>query len=209
MQDYQIYTIGHSTHQIESFINLLYKYSINCVIDVRSIAASAFNPQFNKDALSKSLSQSNVIYMHFTKEFGARRHDSNLLDDEGKVDFEKVRRDKYFLSGIDRLKNGAKKGFIIALMCSEAEPFDCHRFSLISVFLERECFNVKHILKDGKIKTNAHLEERLLKRYEEKYPDDPVFKHEISLNLKISKAYRLRNKEIAYSPYFKENTEKL
>lgn len=209
MEEYLIYTIGHSTHQIERFVELLRNYCVNCVIDVRSVAASSFNPQFNKDPLSKYLKESNITYMHFAKEFGARRKETELLDDEGKVDFEKVRREENFISGINRLKLGIKKGYTIALMCSEAEPFDCHRFSLISVFLERESFVVKHILKDNNIVTNAQLEQRLLKHYENKYPDNPVFKHEISFYLKLSRAYRLRNKEIAYSPYVKEIAEKL
>lgn len=208
-QNYLIYTIGHSTHKIEDFIKLLVKFSINCIVDVRSIAASSFNPQFNKASLSKLLKENHIYYMHFDKEFGARRNEIHLLDDDGKVDFEKVRSEKIFLQGVDRVKKGIQRGYIIALMCSEAEPFDCHRFSLISVHLERELFIVKHILKNGGIKTNAELEERLIKRYEEKYPVDPVFKHETSLNLKIAKAYRLRNIEIGYSPNNKENSEKL
>ncbi|WP_414648338.1 DUF488 family protein, partial [Dinghuibacter sp.] len=47
-----IYTIGHSTHQLDYFLELLKGFSINCLIDVRSVAASTYNPQYNKEPLS-------------------------------------------------------------------------------------------------------------------------------------------------------------
>src|SRR5881227_321241 len=130
-----IYTIGHSSHQIDYFLELLKIFSINCVIDVRSIAASSYNPQFNKEPLSNFLKNNQIAYLHFAEEFGARHTDPDLLDEEGKVDFEKVRMAWLFKSGVERLWKGVEKGFIIALMCSEAEPFDCHRFSMISIAL--------------------------------------------------------------------------
>ncbi len=198
-----IYTVGHSTHEIDYFIELIKNFSINCIIDVRSIAASTHNPQFNKEFLSESLKKSDVLYIHMPKEFGARHTDINLLDDEGKVDFDKVRKSYHFKSGIERLRKGIDKGFKIALMCSEKEPFDCHRFSMISVALEKDGFEVNHILKDKTLKTNAQLENQLLKKYDKKIPKPSVFEPNVSLEQQLKAAYKLRNKEIAYSPYSK------
>ena len=42
-----VYTIGHSTHTIDEFVKILKKYGIKMVIDVRKIAKSRHNPQFN------------------------------------------------------------------------------------------------------------------------------------------------------------------
>ena len=89
-------------------------------------------------------------------------------------------------------------------MCSEGEPFDCHRFSMVSIALEKDGFEVKHILKDKTIKTNAQLESQLLKKYEKKIPQPDMFQPNISLDDQLKAAYRLRNKEIAYSPYSKQ-----
>ncbi|MCF6157083.1 MAG: DUF488 family protein [wastewater metagenome] len=55
--------------------------------------------------------------------------------------FEKVRKTKDFLTGVDRLRNGLDMGYTIVLMCSEAEPFDCHRFSLLSYHLTSSLLN--------------------------------------------------------------------
>jgi uncharacterized protein (DUF488 family) len=87
-----IYTIGHSTHAIDYFLELLTDYKITCVVDVRSLSASRFNPQYNKNALSTFLRAHGITYLHFGEEFGARQSDPQLLDDKGKVDFEKMRK---------------------------------------------------------------------------------------------------------------------
>ena len=202
-----IYTIGHSTHPIEVFLDLLKTFSINCLIDVRSVAASSYNPQYNKEPLSNLLKANGITYLHFAEEFGARHTDPDLLDDEGKVNFELVRKSWNFKTGVERVWQGVDKGFTISLMCSESEPFDCHRFSMVSIALEKDGFEVKHILKDKTTKTNAQLESQLLKKYEKKIPQPDMFQPNITLDDQLKVAYRLRNKEIAYSPYLKQPQE--
>ena len=204
-----IFTIGHSTHQIDYFVELLKEYAVNCVIDVRSVAASTYNPQFNKEPLSNYLKKNGITYQHFADEFGARHSDPDLLDEEGKVDFEKIRKSWLFKNGVERLWMAIDKGFTIALMCSEGEPFDCHRFSMISIALEKDGFEVKHILKDKTLKSNAELEKQLLKKYDKKIPKPDMFDPNISVEDQLKAAYRLRNKEIAFSPYSKTNAEQL
>ncbi len=204
-----IYTVGHSTHQINYFLELLKTYSVNCLIDVRSVAASSYNPQYNKEPLSNYLKNNNVTYLHFAEEFGARYTDPDLLDEEGKVDFEKVRKSYNFKNGVERLWFGVDKGDTVALMCSEGEPFDCHRFSMISIALEKDGFEVKHILKDKSLKSNEELEEQLLKKYAKKLPLPELFQQNVTKEDQLRAAYRLRNKDIAFSPYTKEQVEQL
>lgn len=198
-----IYTVGHSTHQIDFFLELIKEYNVNCIIDVRSIAASAYNPQYNQEPFKNFLKIKGINYLHFNEEFGARQTDPDLLDDENKVDFEKVRKSWVFKNGIDRLWQGIEKGFVIALMCSESEPFDCHRFSMISVALVKDGFEVKHILKDKTLKTNTELEDQLLKKYDKKLTKPDMFNPNVTLEDQLKEAYRLKNKEIAFSPYSK------
>ncbi len=196
-----IYTIGHSNHESAYFTELLLLFGVNCVVDVRSVAASSRFPQFNKAALSEALLAQNIRYMHFPKAFGARHDETGLLDENGKVDFEKVQRTQAFQEGVERLRAGLEKGYSIALMCSEAEPFDCHRFSMISKYLQMVGFEVKHICKDKTLKTNGQLENQLLKKYARQLPFAP------SLDEQVAYAYRLRNQDIAYSPYANKEIE--
>jgi uncharacterized protein (DUF488 family) len=203
-----IYTVGHSTHQLDYFLELLKTYSVNCLIDVRSLAASTYNPQYNKEPLSNFLKNNSITYLHFADEFGARHTDLELLDEDGKVDFEKVRKSRNFKSGIERVWLGIEKGFTIALMCSESDPFECHRFSMVSIALEKDGFRVTHILKDKTTKTNGQLESQLLKKYDKKLPKLTMFEPDITPDDQLEVAYRLRNKDIAFSPYAKELVEK-
>ena len=203
-----IYTVGHSTHQLDYFLELLQTYKVNCLVDVRSVAASSYNPQYNKEPLSNFLKNNGVTYMHFAEEFGARHGDPDLLDDEGKVDFEKVRKSWNFQNGVERLWQGINKGFTIALMCSESDPFDCHRFSMVSIALQKDGFDVLHIFKNKTIKTNAEIENQLLKKYDKKLPKPDIFEPNVTLEDQLKAAYRLRNREIAFSPYEKQPEEK-
>lgn len=50
---YKLFTIGHSTHIAEKFIELLSMHTINVVCDVRSNPYSKFNPHFNRETIKK------------------------------------------------------------------------------------------------------------------------------------------------------------
>jgi uncharacterized protein (DUF488 family) len=194
-----LYTVGHSTHSIDYFLELLQSQEISCIVDVRSVAASAYNPQFNKEFLSNFLKKHKITYLHFAQEFGARHTDFAVLDSEGQVDFDKIRQTKIFLSGVDRIQKGIEKGFKIAMMCSEADPIECHRFSMISVYLSRNDFEVKHILKDKSVVSNEDLEEEILKKYAKKIRQSNLFET-VSKEIQLLDAYRVINKEIGFSP---------
>ncbi|SEJ73322.1 Protein of unknown function, DUF488 [Dyadobacter koreensis] len=204
-----LFTIGHSSHPPEYFLELLKHYQITCLIDVRSVAASAYNPQFNKEPLAAFLKNNGINYQHFPREFGARHTDPELLDPEGKVEFEKVRNSTLFKDGIQKLIQGLEKGFTISLMCSEAEPLECHRFSMISLALAQHGFEINHILKDKTFASNAQLEKAILKKFYKKLPVPTVFDPDVTIQDQINAAYRLKNQEIAFSPYTHNSEENL
>ncbi|AZV46335.1 hypothetical protein C3L23_03330 [Nautilia sp. PV-1] len=198
----EIFTIGHSTHKLEDFIKLLQKNNIDVIVDVRSIPYSKYAYWFNKEDLQFYLKKNKIYYIFMGNSLGARWEDKNLIFEDGKVNFEKVMQTKKFQDGIDRILNGVKKGYKIALMCSEKEAFDCHRFSLISRFL-RNKFNIYHIYPD-KILSQAYLEKKLLEKYIKFLPEKNLFHPEISDEERLQKAYKLRNIDIAYNIFTKE-----
>lgn len=194
-----VYTVGHSNHPLPYFLDLLHTHGITCLVDVRSVAASAYNPQFNGGVLFAALKNVGIAYLHFAREFGARHDDPALLDAEGRVDFGSVQRSPPFCSGVERLKTGLEKGHVVALMCSEADPLECHRFALVSEFLSRSGFDVRHILKDKTLLTNADLEGLLLKKYAKKLPQTSLFET-VTPAQQLAAAYRLCNREIGFVP---------
>jgi len=105
---------------------------------------------------------------------------------------------------MERLWQSIDKGHVIALMCSESDPLDCHRFSMVSVGLVKDGFEVKHIMKDKTVKDQKELEDRLLKKYDNYLPKPDMFNPNITIEDQLKEAYRLKNKEIGFSPYSKK-----
>src|SRR6201987_1528486 len=68
----RIWTIGHSTRNIDVFISLLEENGIKVLVDVRSLPGSKRYPQFNKETLTESLNAHGIRYEHFP-ELGGRR----------------------------------------------------------------------------------------------------------------------------------------
>ena len=71
-RDALIFTIGHSTHPIERFLELLGEHRIAIVADVRSFPSSKRWPQFNQAELSASLERAGIEY-RWIKRLGGRR----------------------------------------------------------------------------------------------------------------------------------------
>lgn len=201
-----VYTVGHSNHPIDYFSELLRAHGITCVVDVRSVAASAYNPQYNREPLLTYLKSLGVTYLHFAAEFGARHTDPALHDAGGRVDFDKVRASAAFLSGVDRLKKGLERGYVVSLVCSEADPLDCHRFILIAKYLTENGFDVRHILKNKQAVSHETLEDELLKKYRRKLPQASLFEPNISRQQQLNRAYWLRNQAIGWSATNPEST---
>ena len=196
-----LYTVGHSNSSLEKQLGLLRLAKINCVIDVRSIPASAYSPHFNKEPLSDFLKANGILYGHFGEEFGARRTDSIV---GGQVNFEKALTTEAFLRGVKRIDNGLVKGYKIAFMCSEAKPLDCHRFSMISRFFIDHGYEVNHILHTDEIVPHAILEKEMIDEYVKKKKllqiDVMYMFGEYDAEMQRNDAYRIKNQEIGYKP---------
>ena len=146
-----------------------------------------------------SLKLKKINYLHFPKEFGARQTDLAFLDLEGKVDYSRIRETSEFQEGVRRVLEGLEKNFKIVLMCSEANPFDCHRFVMIAYQFVHDNIPVKHIMKDGLLLDNKDLEKELLKKYSKILPSNDLFTNNVTDQLRLELAYRLRNRDIAFT----------
>ncbi len=74
-----VFTIGHSTHPQERFIELLRQHEITAVCDVRSKPYSRVNPQFDRENLSKALASHGIEYRFLGRELGARSEDPRVM----------------------------------------------------------------------------------------------------------------------------------
>src|SRR3954462_4781414 len=77
----ELFTIGHSTHTAEKFLELLRQHKIEAIGDVRSSPFSAWTPQFNRPALDPALRRPGVQYVFLADHRGARRVEREVYID--------------------------------------------------------------------------------------------------------------------------------
>ena len=196
-----IYTIGHSNYTVEKLIDMLKNYNIDCVVDIRGTPYSKYNIQFDKETIKYTLTKAGFIYIYMAKELAAKRINKQSYNEEGYSDFEKVIKEREFLEGIERLKNGCNKGYKIALLGAMQEPIRCHRSILVGRALRENGFNVKHILDDYSIASQEDIEQMLLDKYfsnRAQMTIDDLIGNSLTREEMIEEGYRLANKEIGY-----------
>jgi uncharacterized protein (DUF488 family) len=146
-------TIGHSTHSLREFIEILQMSGISMVIDVRTLPRSRHNPWFNREEIAPALRDSGIKYVHCAG-LGGFRHPAPLQESvnkgwkneafRGYADYMQT---DAFRTHLQRVIDLARTGKVV-LMCAEAVPWHCHR-SLIADALTVQGIQVLHILDAG------------------------------------------------------------
>ena len=165
--DIECFTIGHSNRPKEEMIILLRKRKIKYLIDVRSVPYSKFAAQYNKEEFSKFLKINGIHYKYFGNMLGGAiiRFNSDNADNAESISLKDIRNSEKFRKGINIVANFLKQGKKIALMCSEKDPFECHRFFLISFSLSKLGFKVNHIISENELVNNRTLEKKLRNKF--------------------------------------------
>lgn len=188
----RILTIGHSNHDWGRFVNLLKGAGVTAVADVRTSPWSRHTPQFNRETLGGALKAEGVAYVFLGAELGGRPEGAHLFDD-GVANYEAMAGQPAFQQGLERVVNGART-HVVALMCSEREPLDCHRCLLVSRRLRMLGLEVSHIHADGAIEAHTATERRLLVC--EGLDHDDIFE---SRESQLARAYIQRARKVAYA----------
>lgn len=152
----RIWTVGHSTWNIDAFMEILRAHGIRALVDVRRYPVSRRYPQFNESELSRSLADAGIRYISLP-DLGGRRQpkaDSRntglrVTGFRGYADYMET---KQFEEAVQRLIHIATDQ-PTAIMCAEALWWRCHRM-LIADFLQAKGYQVIHIL--GQKETEPH-----------------------------------------------------
>ncbi|MCI5131384.1 MAG: DUF488 domain-containing protein [Candidatus Electrothrix sp. EH2] len=187
----ELFTIGYSPHILDTFLDILKKYHITAIADVRSSPYSQFKPEFNREQLDDFLKKHNISYVFIGDLCGARVEEPSCYLN-GKVDYSLVAKNPKFLEGLKRIKQGMKN-YRIALMCAEKDPITCHRAILICRNLLDSDITIKHILSDGTVEEHKDSEYRLLKLFKLDHPE--LFRSE---QQRLDDAYSRQGEKIAY-----------
>jgi len=152
-----VLTVGHSTRSLDEFIGLLRAHSIARVADVRTVARSRHNPQFNGDTLPLALEQAGIAYSHLADLGGFRRpvalsRNLGWRNDSfrGYADYMQT---AAFVQGLAELVEMARRERV-AVMCAEAVPWRCHR-SLIADALVVRGIEVDEIVSAARLERHA------------------------------------------------------
>jgi uncharacterized protein (DUF488 family) len=157
-----LYTIGHSTRSIEELIAALQAHQIETLVDIRAFPMSRRLPQFNREALEKSLPGAGIRYVWMKALGGYRkkilaespnialRNDSfrNYADYMLTAEFEQA------MAELIQLAENSRTAY----MCAERVYFHCHRM-LVSDWLVAHGNDVMHIDGAGPVKTHMLMAE--------------------------------------------------
>ena len=130
-----VYTIGHSTRSQAELIALLRHYGVHTLVDVRTVPRSRRNQQFNTEELAVALPRAGIAYARLPRLGGLRRglgaaSPNTAWRNASFRAYADHMQTADFAQGLDELRALTAAG-PVALMCSEAVPWRCHR-SLIA-----------------------------------------------------------------------------
>jgi len=158
---HQLYTIGHSNLDWETFLSALRQLEIALVGDVRSRPLSSRFPHFSQTEIEFGLREAGMRYIFLGEELGGRPEDRKVYRSDGLVDYRACRRSRGFQSGIERVQRELDAS-ALALMCAEEDPLDCHRFLMICPELVILGLDPAHIRRGATLETQREAEDRLL-----------------------------------------------
>jgi uncharacterized protein (DUF488 family) len=135
-----IFTVGHSTHALETFIDMLTAHGVTLIADVRIWPRSRRYPHFNGDVLAIALQSAGIDYVHLPG-LGGRRKPQPISINlawkndgfRGYADYMQTPQFEENLARLIELSNGQQA----AVMCAEAVPWRCHRALIADALIVR------------------------------------------------------------------------
>ncbi len=146
----RIFTIGHSNREWPEFLDLLRKNGIDLLVDVRKLPRSRANPQYNAETIAKALEKTGIGYTHLESLTGFRKGTQltveSAWENKSFKAYAAYMRSPEFKAGLDELLR-LSAGRSVAIMCSEAVWWRCHRRMIADALIARG-YEVRDILSE-------------------------------------------------------------
>lgn len=137
------FTVGHSTRTIEAFVDLLRAGEVGMVVDIRTVPRSRTNPQYNLDALPASLAAYQIGHTRIDALGGLRGKSKDVppevndwWENRSFHNYADYAMSEEFRGGLEELVALGRERRV-AMMCSEAVWWRCHRRIVSDYLLER------------------------------------------------------------------------
>jgi uncharacterized protein (DUF488 family) len=152
----QFVTIGHSNRNLDEFLGMLRAVQVGLLVDVRTFPRSRSNPAYNIDRLPGDLARIQIGYRHCPA-LGGRRPRQREVDDDLNALWRVQSFHNYadyalsdeFAAALEALVRLGRE-HRLALMCSEAVWWRCHR-RIITDYLLLDGHPVDHLMSPGHI----------------------------------------------------------
>lgn len=175
MNQIPIYTIGYGAREMDRFTAVLKSLEIDFLIDIRSKPYSRYKPDFSKQVLERKLQAQGIRYVFMGDTLGGQPEDRDCYKEDGKVDYDEIRKKDFYAKGISRLRQAWQHQLNVVIMCSEGKPEMCHRSKLIGQSLVDEGIDLAHIDENDQLISQQDVLLRLNKGQPSLFDD--FFKH--------------------------------
>jgi uncharacterized protein (DUF488 family) len=172
-----IFTVGHSTHALETFIDIITAHGVTLIADVRIWPRSRRYPHFNGDVLAVALQRTGINYVHLPGLGGRRKPHPDSINlawkndgFRGYADYMQTPQFEENLARLIELSIGQQA----AVMCAEAVPWRCHR-ALIADALIGHGITVMDILSNTKSQEHKLTPFARVKGTQITYPSGALF----------------------------------
>lgn len=165
-----VFTVGYGKMELPTFVSLMKTYGIELLVDIRTHTYSKFHKEFNESYLNGALENVDIEYVH-VPEFGGRQAKNGSKSVE--MTYDEVFASEGFRRKADVIREKVAGGMRIALMCSEANPLECHRYLMMGqafahpemVGSAAEPLEVRHIRSKFIAPSQEELDVQLLNYY--------------------------------------------
>lgn len=143
----------------DQFAVLLRGASVSEVVDVRSYPWSRHNPQFGSGEMARWLPESGIAYS-WLEDLGGRRRgvpasQHTALRHPSFRAYADHMETEIFTTGVEELMS---RGGVVAVMCSEAVWWRCHRRLLADHLVMVRGVDVEHLMHDGRLTPHSPTE---------------------------------------------------
>ena len=152
-----IYTYGNENITATQLVALLQPHHINCVADCRPLTNFHIASNTPLDELKDTLHQYNIAYIPFFTHFGL--FPPEVRSKRGTILYKRATTTPNFLQGVERLRNGIKKGYRICIINEESNIYKSIRFTIIAKHL-KEHYEIIHLFPNGHYFSQEQVEHK-------------------------------------------------
>lgn len=151
------YSVNYVNRNLDQFINLLKKYQINCIIDIREHHdIEQIYSSFKREGIKKNLNNSGIYYIDMNREFSLKN---------GEYSFDDIVVNSDYKKGIERIISGIDKGYKIGLLCEENITKNYSKSSFVAYGLKKNDVYVENIIDEEHVKSQKEIEETFMNVY--------------------------------------------